>query len=116
MGNPLYKDIKDYTDIRQYHDFKHYSDVTRGFEIPDRIGPVKYDIADQLLRSYLDLLPVVAQRIDTIEQHLESGLAEGKPFIRPQERPDVGSAAIQELTEGVRKLSDRLGKIEGRLT
>lgn len=57
----------------------------------------------------------MAQRIDAIEEHLEKGLAEGKPFIRPQERPDVGASAIQELTEGVRKLSDRLGKLETRL-
>ncbi|HEY0555734.1 MAG TPA: hypothetical protein VGG20_15880 [Thermoanaerobaculia bacterium] len=113
MGHSLHKDIKDITDTK-IADHKRTYDVytTKNFDIPDRFGPVKYDIPDQILRTYIDLLPVVAQRIDAIEEHLEKGA--GKAFIRSQERPEVGGDAIHGLTEGLRKLNERLDRLEAR--
>jgi hypothetical protein len=105
MGNSLTADVS-----------KRIADATfvKAFEIPDRFGPVKYDIPDQLWRTYLELIPAVAQRIDTIEQHLEKGIGAGKSFIRTQERPDVGGGAVNDLSEQVRLLNQRLDKIEAR--
>jgi ubiquinone biosynthesis protein UbiJ len=105
MGNSLTVDIS-----------KRIADATfvKAFEIPDRFGPIKYDIPDQIWRTYLELLPAVAQRIDAIEQHLEKGIAEGRSFVRPQERPDVGGGAVNDLSEQVRQLNQRLEKIEAR--
>jgi len=104
MGNSLTADIS-----------KRIADVTfvKGFEIPDRFGPVKYDIPE-IWRTYIELLPAVAQRIDAIEQHLEKGVAEGRSFVRPQERPDVGGVAVHDLSEQLRQLNQRLEKIEAR--
>jgi hypothetical protein len=105
MGNSLTADIS-----------KRIADTTfvKAFEIPDRFGPVKYDIPDQIWRTYLELLPAVAQRIEAIEQHLEKGVAEGRSFVRPQERPDVGGGAVNDLLEHVRHLTQRLDKIDAQ--
>ncbi len=116
MGAPLFKDIKDHKEFKEFKDQKDQAEIELKPRIPwDPIGPVKYDVADRLLQSYLELLPAVAQRIDAIEEHLEKGVPEGKPFVRPTERPDVGGQAFGDMAKAVSLLGDRLAKIEKKL-
>lgn len=109
------KDGKDSTDGKHVKDqvdsiqWRKHPDV-----ILDPLGPVKYDAYEGILRSYLEALPQVAQRIDAIETHLES--AEGKPFIRPAQRPEVGAGVVGGLAETVRLLDQRLAKLESKLS
>jgi hypothetical protein len=83
--------------------------------LPDPIGPIKYDLQDWLVRSYLETIPAVMQRVQAMEQHLEKDLPEGKPFIRAQERPPVGDEVVQQLSDGIRRLNERLDALEKKL-
>lgn len=103
MGSRLSKDINDA--IRYSKGFlKDY--------ILDKYGPVKYDAFEQLLTTYLTVLPEVAERIDAIEQHLEKGIQEGRSFIRSEERPDVGAGAYENLPQALELINKRLDQIE----
>ena len=81
---------------------------------PDPIGPIKYDAYEGLLRSYAEMMPRVAQQIDSIQMFLEKDFAQGKPYVRPEERPDVGADALTEVVKSVRLLEERLSKLESR--
>lgn len=77
----------------------------------DPIGPIKLEAIDHILRDFTEQ---IVRRLDAIENHLERGVAQGTPFIRTQERPDVGGAALHGLSENIRKLNERLDKLESR--
>src|SRR5262249_55967702 len=78
----------------------------------DPYGPHKFDAHEYIARSYLDLMPKVTQTLDAITEHLEHGIREGKPFVRPQERPDVEGGAYEQLTSTIRLLDERLSTLE----
>jgi hypothetical protein len=103
------KDIFDQNLLKDYFDSLRYIQPKL---IPDPIGPIKYDAFDRIMASYLQLMPMVAQRLDSIEAYLEQGVSEGKPYVRSEERPDVGGGALTELVETVRLLDQRLSKLE----
>lgn len=113
MAGSSLKEIKDIGDGKNDIDAKRYAEVFKRAELPDPIGPVKYDAFEHILRSYLDLLPRVTQTLDAVVDHLERGLPEGKPFVRAQERPDVGADAIGQMAATVRLLDERISKLEG---
>jgi hypothetical protein len=75
----------------------------------DPIGPVKLEAIDFILRNFTEQF---TKRLNTIETHLEQGIGQGASFIRFQERPDVGGAALQDLPESLRKLHERLDRLE----
>lgn len=113
--NPdILKRVKDFTDFKDISDTIKYFRLSLPLPI-DPIGPIKYDVADRLLQSYFEMLPVLARHIDAIEDHLEKGFAEGKSFIRPEERPAVGNEILHQFTESVKLLNGRLEKIEKQL-
>lgn len=112
MANRGLKEIKDISDGKLDIDAIRWAKILKGPEIPDRFGPIKYDAYEGIWRSYLDLMPVVAQRIDAIEEYLVTGLPGGKPFIRPEERPDVAAGALTEVAETMRLLEQRVAKLE----
>ncbi len=114
MANVTLKEIKDIGDGKHDIDAKRYSEIFKVPELPDPIGPRKYDVPDRILRSYLDLLPRVTQTLDAVVDHLEHGAPEGKPFVRPDQRPEVGVEAINDLVATVSLLSERVSKLEGR--
>ena len=103
MGYQLSKDVSDMT-LQKAPDL-----------VWDRIGPVKYDIAERLLESYLKLIPEVAKHIENIEVYLEKDFAAGKPFIRPGERPAVGNDVLNKVMKSVSLLDARLDRIEAKL-
>lgn len=116
MGSSLYKDFKDLKDRKEGKEDKDQKEYVEVYKprIPwDPIGPVKYDVADKLIQSYLEALPEVGHRIDAIEQHLEK--ASGEPFVRPTERPDVGGEVYGDMAKAVNLLSDRLSRLEEKL-
>jgi hypothetical protein len=100
MGNSLLRDFKDDRDT---------------VEIFHRRDWVKREPPDELIFSRLELmLTEVATHVDSIEAFLENGsLAEGKSFIRPQERPAVGDGALGH--ELLRTLQHRLLRVEQSL-
>lgn len=113
MGTSIFKDIKDAKENKEAKDVKdekEYVEVYKPRWPLDPLGPVKYDVADRLIQSYLELLPQVGQRIEAIEDHLEKG--SGEPFVRPTERPDVGGTNFGELTETLNLLNERVAKLE----
>jgi hypothetical protein len=74
---------------------------------------VKRENPDALIRGYLDVIvSEVAQHVEAIEAHLEEGVAAGKPFIRPGERPAVGGEALSQTMETVRLLQQRVERLE----
>jgi hypothetical protein len=97
MGNFI---IKDHVDSLKPHE---------GF-FRDPIGPIKLEAIDFVLRNFAEQ---IGNRLEAIENHLEKG--QGTPFIRVQERPDVGGAALQDLTQNLRKLNERLDRLESRI-
>jgi hypothetical protein len=107
--------------INIINDGKPYIDALKSLQYripvpwPDPIGPVKLEALDWLVASYVQTLPAVIQRLEAIEQHLEQGLQEGQPFIRAKERPNVGEHALQELSQGIQRLNERMDAIEKRL-
>jgi Mg2+ and Co2+ transporter CorA len=115
MSNHTLKEFKDVNDSKHIIDVLKY-ELKRPEVIKDPFGPVKYDLYEQIARSYLELLPEVAKRIDAIEEHLEKAAPKGKAFVRPAERPDVGADAVKEVRSGVKLLGKRLAEIEGRLS
>ena len=87
-------------------------DVTRTRSLAfvwDPIGPIKLEAIDFILRNFTEQ---ITKRLDTVETHLEQGIGQGASFIRFQERPDVGGAALQDLSESFRKLNERLDRLE----
>lgn len=107
------------------HSVKEFKDVTDGKQIIDQVkaikwrdividplGPVKYDAFERIAASYLQTLPVVAQRLDAIEQHLQR--EGGKPFVRAGELPDVGKQ-VKELRQGIGLVRETLDEIEQQL-
>jgi hypothetical protein len=96
MGNSVVKDLLELTKPREAFIF-------------DPIGPIKLEAIDFILRNFAEHF---VQRLDAIEVHLEK--SQGKPFIRAQERPDVGGAALQDVSATFRKLTERLDKLESR--
>lgn len=114
MANVTLKEIKDFGDGKHEIDAKRFAELQKVPEIRDPSGPIKYDVFDQILRSYLDLLPRVTQTLDAVVDHLEHGAPEGKPFVRPDQRPEVGVEAINDLVATVSLLSERVSKLEGR--
>ncbi len=91
MGH-TFKEFKDVSDGKHIIDSIKYAIKWRDIPIRDPIGPVKYDLYERIAASYLETIPAVAQRIDAIEQHLESG---GRtPFVRSTELPDVGAETL----------------------
>ncbi len=115
MGASLVTDIKPWLDIKPEVDALKHLNLRLTPPWPDPIGPVKLDAIDWIVRSYINTLPAIARHIEAIEVHLEQGLSEGKPFIRPQERPSVGGEAFQELTDSIMRLNERLDSIEKKL-
>jgi len=109
MASPRLKEIKDLNDTKDIVDTIHYIPPKL---IPDPIGPVKLDAFDRIMSSYLQLMPKVAQRIDSMEAYLEEGVAEGKPYVRSDERPEVGAGTLNELVENIRLIDQRLSKLE----
>jgi hypothetical protein len=75
----------------------------------DPIGPIKLEAVDFILRNWAEHF---VKRLDVVETYLEKG--QGTPFIRVQERPDVGGAALRELSDHIRKLNERLDRLESR--
>lgn len=112
MAGGRLKEIKDGKESKEIADTIRYLPTRLPIPWPDPIGPVKYDAFEGIMRSYLDLMPRVAQRIDSIETFLEGDLAEGKPYVRSEERPDVGADALSEVVETVRLLDQRISKLE----
>lgn len=102
--------LKEFKDV---NDGKHIVDQLKAIKwrdiIPDRFGPVKYDAFERIAASYLQTLPVVAQRLDALEQHLERG--GGRPFVRSGELPDVGTQ-VKEVQEGIGLVQRTLAEIE----
>lgn len=115
MGTYPLKDVYDMENIKNIVDTLKYLPRPLPVPFPDPIGPVKYDAIDWIVRSYLETLPAINQRIEKIEEHLEQGLPEGKPFIRPQERPSVGDESLQQLADSIVRLNERLDSIEKKL-
>lgn len=114
MGSSLLKDI---SDAEALHNNKGILDSIqqKWNDLPGGIGPVKLDALDYLARTYARYIPFIEQRVGALEEHLTKGAAEGRSFIRPQERPDVGADAVNSLVEQVRKLNERLEHLEGRI-
>lgn len=77
----------------------------------DPLGPVKLEAIDFILQNFTEQ---IVKRLGAVEAYLEKGVGQGTPFIRVQERPDVGGAALQDLSENLRKLNERLDKLERR--
>lgn len=115
MASHRLKEIKEANDGKQLKDQVDHLNVKLSPEFPDPVGPVKLDVLEHLLRSYLDVLPRVTRTLDAVVDHLEEGIAEGKPFVRPESRPDVGSGALSEMTSTLRLLEERISKLEGAM-
>lgn len=123
------KQLKDYADkprvldtpglaerVKEWQDSKHVRD---GFQlgdelrIKDPLGPVKYDLPDEVLRSYARSIGV-EQRLGEIESYLENG--EGKPFVRRERRPEVGQDVFGQLLDEVKLLHEKVGQLEAALS
>jgi hypothetical protein len=111
MAGSSLKEFKDVTDG------KHMVDQVKAIKwrdiVVDPLGPVKYDMFERVAASYLQTIPVVAQRLDAIEQHLQQR-GGGQSFVRAGELPDVG-AQVKELREGIGLVKRTLAEIEQSL-
>lgn len=96
---------------------KHIKDIIDDIRWPilDPKDPIKYDAMEWIIESYMETLPDFEKRLVAIEEHLEKGLPEGKPFIRPEERPAVGDEMLQQLSDSVLRLNERLESIENKI-
>jgi hypothetical protein len=64
------------------------------FEVPKLKDAEGYNPNDPIVDPW-ELLQALAARVDDIE----SRLAEGRAFIRPEERPDVGAPPVEDIAE-----------------
>ena len=112
MASARLKEIFDNQVVKDVVDSLRYMERRFPIPWPDPHGPVKYDAYEGIMRSYLDTMPRVAQRIDSIETFLEKDLSQGKPYVRAEERPDVGADALTEMAKAVRLLEERMSKLE----
>jgi hypothetical protein len=121
MGTHIEEDIKlQYKNERDILykelDFRDFRDI-----LGHLLDPVKREAPDVFRRGYQEVilpqLQQVAHHIEAIEKHLESdAIAKGKAFVRPEERPAVGKEMLNEVLEPLKLLSERLDRVEQKLT
>jgi len=104
------------------HDKREIFEVKNRYEVSkhylenhylDPFGPIKLDHPEWLHRITV-IEAELLQRISQIEHHLEVDAPAGRAFIRSHQRPDEGSA-LQQISENLGKLSDRVQALEGKL-
>lgn len=113
--NPAFKNIKDAQEIAWA---KRYLDTTLTYANPifDPIGPVKYDVPDVLVRSVVEQMAAVQQRLSTVEEHLATGVVEGRAFVPAAQRPEVGNDLLQQTQGQLKLMQERLDRVEESLT